>query len=134
MIAVTGGCACGAVSYRAEVAPVFSIQCHCRQCQRITGTGHASQFTVPASAVTIAGELREYPLVADSGNRVVSAFCPTCGSPVLKRSSGYTELVFFHAATLADVAAFKADKAVWTETRQPWDYLDPMLDASRSPA
>lgn len=127
MTRLTGGCLCGAVRYAADTAPQLSLQCCCRQCQQITGGGHASQFALPESAVDISGPMRTYALRADSGNRVTSAFCPECGSPILKRTSGFPELLFFHAATLDDPALYRPQKAVWLDRRQPWDLIDPDL-------
>jgi hypothetical protein len=123
----TGGCQCGAVRYRAEPDPGFSIICCCRQCQRITGAGHAAQFALPAAAVRISGALTRFKLVADSGNMVESAFCGTCGSPVLKTSSGFPDLIFFHAATLDDPAVYRPSAVVWHASQQPWDHFDPSL-------
>lgn len=126
---LTGGCLCGAVRYEAHGDPEFSIQCCCRQCQHITGGGHASQFALPEAAVAIAGAMQTYAMRADSGNRVTSAFCGVCGSPILKRTSGFPDLMFFHAATLDDPAIFSPQKAVWLDSRQPWDHIDPGLAA-----
>lgn len=125
-----GGCACGAIRYEVRAEPQFSFHCQCRQCQRITGTGHASQFMVPEDAVTIHGELAFYELRADSGNTVSSGFCPNCGSPILKKSSGYPEALFLHAASLDDPGRFKPQEVVWSASRQPWDYMDPALKVS----
>ena len=36
----TGGCACGAVRYRIFDEPMFQPDCQCRDCQRMSGTGH----------------------------------------------------------------------------------------------
>ncbi len=124
-----GGCACGAVRYESRAEPRVSIHCCCRQCQRVTGAGHASQLAFPVDAVSIVGKLNFYELTADSRNTVSAGFCPTCGSPILKKSSGYPELVFFHAASLDDPSLFKPKKVVWSSSRQPWDYVDPDLQA-----
>jgi hypothetical protein len=84
-------------------------------------------MALPAKAVTIVGALRFYETTADSGNKVSSGFCAICGSPILKKSSGYPEMVFVHAATLDDPSGFSPQSAVWGASRQPWDYLDPAL-------
>ncbi len=126
-VKLTGGCLCGSVRYETNVEPQFSIHCCCRQCQQITGTGHASQFALPKAQVSITGELKTYRLAADSGNIVSSAFCPDCGSPIFKTSSGYPDNVFFHAATLDDPSLFNPQVVVWSKNKQPWDYLDPNL-------
>lgn len=119
--AYEGGCQCGAVRYKSASEPAFSIKCYCRQCQRITGTGHAVSFALPADSVQITGALATYELSGESGNRVESRFCPTCGSPVMKRTDGHPQWIFFHAATLDDPSLFKPSKEVYLETRQPWD-------------
>lgn len=116
-----GGCQCGAVRYESNSEPAFSIKCYCRQCQRITGTGHAVSFALPADSVTLSGALTTYELTAESGNRVESRFCPTCGSPVMKCTEGHPQWLFFHAATLDDPSLFNPGKEIYRETRQPWD-------------
>ena len=83
---------------------------------------------VPANAVSISDEIRFYDQTADSGNTVSSGFCPACGSPVLKKTSGYLEMLFIHAATLDDPGLFKPQKVVYSASRQPWDYVDPDLE------
>jgi hypothetical protein len=39
---VTGGCACGAVRYEYSADPVFMGNCHCRDCQRTTGSAYVA--------------------------------------------------------------------------------------------
>jgi len=84
-------------------------------------------MALPAKAVAIIGALMFYQVTADSGNTVSSGFCRVCGSPILKKSSGYPEMVFIHAATLDDPSRFSPHTAAWGASRQPWDYLDPAL-------
>ena len=125
-----GGCSCGAVRYRVSAAPRFSFHCQCRQCQRATGTGHASLFVVPVDSVALSGELRFFAQTADDGNTVSRGFCPLCGSPVVGKSSGHPDIMLFTAASLDDPALFKPEKVVWSDSRQPWDYTDPGLPVS----
>jgi len=122
-----GGCACGEVRYDIRGEPLMSLHCQCRQCQRVTGAGHASQFGVRSDAVDMHGTLTLYEMTADSGHRVSSGFCPRCGSPVLKKSAGHPTLLFFHAATLDDPALFSPQRVVWSASKQPWDHVDPAL-------
>ena len=124
---LTGSCQCGAVKYHTLAAPAFAVHCYCRQCQRVTGAGHASQFAIPTAEVTIIGKLAEYILKSDSGNAVTSAFCPVCGSPVYKQSAGYSQFFFFHAATLDDPSQFKPQQSVWTSQKSAWDIIDESL-------
>ena len=124
---ITGGCLCGSLRYEAKVKPQISIICCCRQCQQITGTGHAAQFGLPRVKVSITGEPKVHLLVADSGNTVSSAFCRDCGSPLFKATSGFPDMVFFHAATLDNPASFKPQSVVWTKSKQPWDQIDPTI-------
>ena len=54
---LTGGCACGAIRYECKEAPEFCVICQCRQCQRISGSGHSAQFAVNAETATVQGIL-----------------------------------------------------------------------------
>lgn len=126
---ITGGCQCGAIKYESDSDPIIGLHCYCRQCQRITGAGHASQFGLPQAGVRMTGEVSKFELVADSGNAVTSCFCPKCGSPIYKTTSGMPDLQFFHVGTLENPEAFSATRAVWTSQKLPWDQLDPAIQA-----
>jgi hypothetical protein len=53
----TGGCACGALRYEISGEPIAMIDCQCRQCQRESGTAHASHVTFRAAEVKLDGSL-----------------------------------------------------------------------------
>ncbi|MBU1191091.1 MAG: GFA family protein [Gammaproteobacteria bacterium] len=127
MSRLTGGCACGAVRYSIDAEPTFSFHCQCRQCQRATGTGHASLFIVPKVAVSVTGDLTYYDQTADDGATVSRGFCPRCGSPMLGNTTGHPDIVLITAASLDDPTQFKPQKLVFSKTGQPWDYIDPAL-------
>ena len=99
----TGGCACGAVRCECTKEPLGSINCHCRDCQRASGTAYVSVLRVPAASFrVIKDEARFYLLKADSGNTVSRGFCAKCGSPLFSRLSGMPEVVGVRAGSLAD--------------------------------
>jgi hypothetical protein len=127
---IEGGCLCGAVRYEAKAKPISALHCYCRQCQHITGAGHASQFALPSSSVTIHGKVSRYEIKAESGNSVTSVFCSVCGSPIYKQSEGYPQFKSFHAATLDDPSLFEPQQSVWTSQCQRWDLIDETLPAN----
>ena len=90
----TGGCLCGAVRYESEGDPLFSLQCHCRDCQRSSGTAYIAAMRVPAAGFRITrGTPKRYIGKADSGNAITRAFCGDCGSPLYVQVSTRPDIV-----------------------------------------
>ncbi|MES0879378.1 GFA family protein [Roseibium sp. SCP14] len=118
---ISGGCACGAVRYEATGEIEFSFNCHCRKCQRSTGTGHSSAFALPVSMLEIQGDIREFQAGSDAGVETFSGFCPNCGSPMTSRTKRFPERIYIHAATLDDPGVFHPTFSVFEECAQPWD-------------
>ncbi|TIW52877.1 MAG: GFA family protein, partial [Mesorhizobium sp.] len=52
-----GGCLCGAVRYRAEVAPINERVCHCRICQKAIGAAFNARLLFRIDDVTVEGEV-----------------------------------------------------------------------------
>lgn len=123
-----GQCLCGSVQYTIEGQPQLSFLCQCQQCQKITGTGHSAEFAVLESETSIMGLLHCYQMKADTGNTISSLFCPTCGNPILKKSSGHVGLLFFHAATLESPEKFQPTTVFWASSGQPWDNISSELN------
>jgi len=132
MSLLKGCCMCGSVKYEITGKPQLSFLCQCRQCQKITGSGHSAEFVVSEEAVLLSGELKSFEMKSDRGSTVSSQFCPTCGNPILKKSSGYPGLVFFHVATLETPELFSPEKAFWCSSGQPWDHVNPKLEMMQS--
>jgi len=106
------------------------INCHCRDCQRATGSAYAPSVIVPAAALTVEGDPTWFEGTADSGNMIKRAFCPTCGSRLFGESSG-APLIGIYAASLDDPSWFRPMAEVWTASAQPWDVMHP--EAPRFP-
>ena len=46
----TGGCACGAMRYECTAEPLYMDNCHCRDCQRATGSAYFAAVGVSVTA------------------------------------------------------------------------------------
>lgn len=125
----SGGCLCGKVRYSVDgdVDAALHLTCFCRDCQQVTGAGHARSLGVDKQYVSWQGEAQPkiYNITAQSGNRVESAFCSDCGAPLYKTTAAAEHLIFFHAGSLdeADIDFFQPAQDIWTESRLCWDTL-----------
>lgn len=122
-----GGCACGAVRYECSGEPVMAFNCHCRDCQRASGTAYAFGLVFPAEAVSVTrGALRFHRATADSGNAVARGFCGECGSPLLATQAAFPVRIVY-AASLDDPRGLRPTMDVFTSSAQPWDHMDEAL-------
>ena len=122
-----GRCACGAIHYRVTAAPTFSWLCHCRDCQRASGSGYCAIMYIPQEAVTVTGEATYYTVSAESGNAVSRGFCPTCGSQMFIKAELVPELHGVWAGSMDQPAEFTPVVQVWVNSAQPWGALHPTL-------
>ena len=80
----TGACACGAVRYEVAGDPLLMHNCHCKGCQRLTGSAFKMGSYWPEDSVKIvSGSMTKYSREADSGRTVTSQFCKICGTTVV---------------------------------------------------
>ena len=76
---MTGGCQCGRIRYRAEVADDTAYLCHCGMCRR--ATGGVSVAFVPLSLATVTWETQP-PDQYRSSPIAQRPFCGACGTPL----------------------------------------------------
>ncbi len=78
-----GGCACGAVRYRLMSEPFDCGWCHCRICQRVSGSPAMVFANVPAGelAWTKGGDKVKSFRSTSFGHR---RYCGGCGTPFLR--------------------------------------------------
>ncbi|KAF7302683.1 GFA domain-containing protein [Mycena chlorophos] len=74
-----GSCLCGAISFKLEGKPLFSIYCHCTQCQRADGAAFVSSMHFPNSAFTWTHSPTSKPDIEDLGGMTLYR-CPKCRS------------------------------------------------------
>ncbi|MFC0401568.1 GFA family protein [Paraburkholderia rhizosphaerae] len=71
-----GGCACGALRFRAQGVPKRVGLCHCMTCRRIHGSAFGSYAIYEHDDVEWSGATQAW-LSSELGRR---HFCPVCGS------------------------------------------------------
>jgi len=116
-----GRCLCGAVQVTVRAAPMRMAQCHCRDCQRISGTGHTTNALFKEADVEISGETKGYAVIADSGSTLTRYFCPTCGSRMFNRNSARPGVMILPAGVFDDSDWFQPQMALYTARRPAWD-------------
>ncbi len=84
--ALSGGCQCGAVRFRAARLGRASI-CHCRMCQKAFGGFFGPLVTVHDLQWT-----RGQPKYFASSNKVRRGFCADCGTPLSYEYGGPPEI------------------------------------------
>jgi hypothetical protein len=119
-MAITGGCACGAVRYECSGDPLMAANCYCSDCRHSTGTAMASVMLVPKASLKLTGATKEFAVKGDSGNEVSRAFCPNCGSPILSKIGAMPDFVALKAGSLDDPAIFKPMVQVYMKSAPPW--------------
>lgn len=120
---LTGGCLCGAVRYEATGPALFSIVCHCRDCQRASGSGGVPVLGVSLESFACVGPLKQSRTVGGSGHPAVRNFCSECGSLLFGTPASAPDLVTIYAGSLDDCAAFMPDAALFVSHRPPWAAL-----------
>ncbi len=121
MSALEGGCACGEVRYRLHSKPMFVHCCHCRECQRQTGSAFVVNALIETDRVeTLAGETEEVPVPAESGPPQLIHRCPRCKIAVWSHYGGIRQLTFVRVGALDEPAALPPDIHIYTRSKLPW--------------
>lgn len=117
-----GGCACGAVRYRIHVAPMFVHCCHCRDCQRETGSGFAINALIERDRLELlSGTPESVPTPSASGKGQDVRRCPTCRVALWSHYAGSGEAIaFVRTGTLDDAAAIRPNVHIYTRSKLPW--------------
>jgi hypothetical protein len=127
-IPFTGGCACGAVRYECTAEPLAMLNCHCRDCQKITGAAYVPAVIVPLAAFKVTkGSLQQYASPSLANGHNLRGFCPTCGSRLTGAENPKRGFIGLTASSLDDPSWFKPSFDIFTSDAQPWDAMDPQL-------
>lgn len=99
--------------------------CHCRNCQRRSGSVFAAQARFAREHVTISGASTSFTLAGDEGSRAHFHFCPTCGATVYYRTEGDEQTVAIPVGAFADPGFPAPTVSVYEERMHAWVVAPP---------
>lgn len=128
-----GGCDCSFIRYRLTRTPLFVHCCHCRWCQRETGSAFALNALIEtANVASLHGEPEMVMTPSNSGKGQDIARCPRCRVALWSHYAGAGRLLaFIRVGTLDDPDRFPPDIHIFTSTKQPWVILPEGVRAMR---
>ena len=127
MATFSGRCTCGAIRYDSDAEPRLMLNCHCRDCQRASGSAYAAVAVFRRTALRISGEPRYHRSVGDSGNAVERGFCPSCGNPIFLVLERIPDVLGVQAGSLDDPSLYRPATNLFTTSAHAWDVIDPAL-------
>jgi hypothetical protein len=121
-----GGCACGNIRYRLNRQPMTVHCCHCRWCQRETGSAFVINAMVESGHVeTLKGspELIDTPSESGNGQKIVR--CPDCKIALWSHYAAAGDSIkFLRVGTLDKPEVFPPEIHVFVSSKQPWLVLN----------
>lgn len=121
---LTGGCYCGALRYEAEGEPRFKGQCHCRECQYISGGAENVFMVMPAEGFTyVKGQPATFTR-SDLETPGTREFCGTCGTHITTRVPADRSVAILKVGTLDDPSVYGGPQAaIWTSDAQSFHII-----------
>ncbi len=117
-----GGCSCRDLRYKLTASPLIVHACHCRDCQRITGSGFVINIWIEKEFVQTNGAIpKSFTLAGGSGKHHEVFFCDRCGTYVWSRYHiAPGNCLFVRAGTLDKPEAIRPDVHIFTRSKLPW--------------
>lgn len=99
-----GGCLCGAIRYEITGDPLRVTYCHCKYCQRSTGSAYAVEpFFLKQNFRIVTGIPTTYSHTSASSGRLLNAnFCSICGTKLFLDLERLPDSVAVYAGTFDD--------------------------------
>jgi len=117
-----GGCVCGGVRYKLSQDPMIVHACHCRDCQRLTGSAFVVNLWIERKFVeTDHAKLHPDRLTAGSGSPHEVFRCPDCGTAIYsKYHAAPGDTVLLRGGTLDQPETITPDVHIFARSKVPW--------------
>lgn len=121
---IEGGCYCGALRYAATGDALFKGQCHCRECQYVSGGGPNYVMGLAAAGFRYVKGTPKGFSRSDLEKPVTREFCGDCGTQILAKSPGMAGAVMLKVGTLDDPSLFEGPQmAIYTIDKQSFHVI-----------
>jgi hypothetical protein len=116
-----GGCFCGSVRYRLTSPPMFVHCCHCKDCQRQTGSAFVINAIIETARIErLSGEPVPVTMATDSGRPHDIYRCLQCQIAVWSDYGRRPLIRFVRVGTLDEPSALPPDVHIFTRSKLPW--------------
>ena len=121
---ITGGCYCNEIRYESTGKLQASLQCHCRECQYITG-GHPNVIMImPLEGFQFTkGQQKEFKR-NDIDKAVTRLFCKNCGTAIGTKNPTRPNSIILKVGTFDDPSIFDPKIAIFTSDKQKFHYIN----------
>lgn len=123
---MAGGCQCGALRYELDAPPMTIYNCHCTNCQKITGSAFATVLMSPRESLSFTtGEPAVVEWTATSGKLRFGWFCGSCGTRIAHGTHAAPDepagrVLSVRAGTLDDTSWVRPVGDGWVRSKQSW--------------
>lgn len=122
----TGGCACGNIRYECTEEPIVQLICHCRDCQRASGSAFApAMFFASDKFRFLKSTPKFHEVVGGSGRKIQRGFCAECGSFICAHWPANPLIMIVSPISLDDRSGFEPTTEIWIERAAPWHPVHP---------
>lgn len=114
-----GSCLCGSITYSVDQELSDFGYCHCRSCQKASGSAHGANAGVDRQHVQIRDPqslIREF----ESSPGKYRAFCSRCGSPLYAYLSNTPKLIRIRLGSLDTPFDKKPRGHTFVREKAPW--------------
>ena len=124
-----GGCLCGQVRYEVSGEPLAVVVCHCKNCQKQSGSTFSINLIGQSEQIALQGKLSTFADKNDTGDPVNRKFCADCGSPIYSEILSQGNLIALKVGTLDDTSDIEPQTQFWCISKQNWLSLDTKMPA-----
>jgi hypothetical protein len=124
----TAQCSCGVLRVEAEGDPVTVVACHCRECQRRTGSVFGVGAYYPRDNIRVSGQSKVYIRNAAEDRKFTSHFCPTCGTSLYWYTDRHPAQIGVAIGGFCEPDFPAPVRSVWEQTKHHWVALPEGLE------